>query len=119
MSISYVSASKIKLSENFDVDTNMGQHIQKAAAMQAHLKSLESELKEFRSMVTEYLVTNDLDQITCGDFTVSKLERGNWTYSNKLELEMERIKVDQKWEQKKLIASNNPTISCTIRTNKK
>ena len=119
MSISYVSSSKIKLCETFDVDSNMGQLIQKAAAMQAQYKLLEQELKQFRQIATEYLVKENLDQLKCGDFTVSRSERGNYTYSNKLELEMERIKADQKWEQSKGIASNNPTISCTIRTNKK
>ena len=119
MSISYVSSAKIKLSENFDVKTNMGQQIQKAAAMQAQYKLLEQELKEFRLMCTEYLETNNLDQLTCGDFIVSKRTQNNYTYSNKLELEIERINLDKKWEIKKGIVSNNPTISCSIRTSTK
>ena len=97
----------------------MGQQIQKAAAMQAQYKLLEQQLKEFRLMCTEYLETNNLDQLTCGDFIVSKSTRNNYTYSNKLELEMERIKADQKWEVSKNIASNNPTVSCSIRTSTK
>ena len=119
MSISYVSSTKIKLSENFDVKTNMGQQIQKAAAMQAQYKLLEQQLKEFRLMCTEYLEINNLDQLTCGDFIVSKTTRNSWTYSNKLELEIERINIDKKWEERKGIATTDPTISCTIRTSKK
>ena len=115
-SISYVSSAKIKLCETVDVKSNLGQHIQKAAAMQAQFQMLEKELKAFRQLVTEYLVREDLDQVKCGDFTVSKTTRANYTYSNKLELEMERIKADQKWEVSKGMASNNPTISCSLRT---
>jgi len=119
MSISYVSSSKIKLCETFDTDSNMGQLIQKAAAMQAQYKLLEAELKQFREIATEYLVKENLDQLKCGDFTVSKSTRNNWTYSNKLELEIERINIDKKWEERKGIATTDPTISCTIRTNTK
>ena len=119
MSISYVSSSKIKLCETFDVDSNMGQLIQKAAAMQAQYKLLEQELKQFRQIATEYLVKENLDQLNCGDFIISKTTRNNWTYSNKLELEIERINSDKKWEERKGIASTDLTISCSIRTNKK
>ena len=91
MTISLVSASRIKVSDNVDVSSDIGQLIQSAAAKQVEYKRLEQELKDFRKTLTNYIQDNELDQVTCGDFLISKVTRANWTYSNKLSLEMQRI----------------------------
>ena len=116
MTISLVSASRIKVSDNVDVSSDIGQLIQSAAAKQVEYKRLEQELKDFRKTLTNYIQDNELDQVTCGDFLISKVTRANWTYSNKLSLEMQRIELDKKWEQKKGKASNSPTVSCSLKT---
>jgi len=108
-----------KVSELFEVDSNMGQLIQKAAAIQSEYKRLEAELKEIRKITTAYIVENNVDQLKSGDFTISRLERGNWTYSERIQNELKKLDDDKKWEIAKGIATNDPTISCTIRTNKK
>ena len=116
MTISLVSATRIKVSDNVDVSSDIGQLIQTAAAKQVEYKRLEQELKDFRKTLTNYIQDKELDQVTCGDFLISKVTRANWTYSNKLSLEMQRIEIDKKWEQKNGDASNTPSVSCSLKT---
>ena len=116
MTISLVSVSRIKVSDNVDVSSDIGQLIQSAAAKQVEYKRLEQELKDFRKTLTNYIQDKELDQVTCGDFLISKVTRANWTYSNKLSLEMQRIEIDKKWEQKNGDASNTPSVSCSLKT---
>lgn len=116
MTISLVSVSRIKVSDNVDVSSDIGQLIQTAAAKQVEYKRLEQELKDFRKTLTNYIQDKELDQVTCGDFLISKVTRANWTYSNKLSLEMQRIEIDKKWEQKNGDASNTPSVSCSLKT---
>lgn len=116
MTISLVSATRIKVSDNVDVSSDIGQLIQSAAAKQVEYKRLEQELKDFRKTLTNYIQDKELDQVTCGDFLISKVTRANWTYSNKLSLEMQRIEIDKKWEQKNGDASNAPSVSCSLKT---
>ena len=116
MTISLVSVSRIKVSDNVDVSSDIGQLIQAAAAKQVEYKRLEQELKDFRKTLTNYIQDKELDQVTCGDFLISKVTRANWTYSNKLSLEMQRIEIDKKWEQKNGDASNTPSVSCSLKT---
>ena len=116
MTISLVSATRIKVSDNVDVSSDIGQLIQSAAAKQVEYKRLEQELKDFRKTLTNYIQDKELDQVTCGDFLISKVTRANWTYSNKLSLEMQRIEIDKKWEQKNGDASNTPSVSCSLKT---
>ena len=116
MTISLVSATRIKVSDNVDVSSDIGQLIQSAAAKQVEYKRLEQELKDFRKTLTNYIQDKELDQVTCGDFLISKVTKNNWTYSNKLSLEMQRIEIDKKWEQKNGDASNTPSVSCSLKT---
>ena len=121
MTLTLVSASKIKVSKKVQPKTKFGQLIQQAAAIQHEYRLLEQQLKKFRKTCTDYLQENELDQIECGDFRVSKVTHSKWNYSNKLELEMQRVEVSQKWEQSQAAlgkggASNSPTVSCSLST---
>ena len=74
-------------------------------------KALEQQLEELRGrLICTMQATKQLRLLsTDSQFAVTLKERSNWTYSDELEDRLQLLKAEQKNEQRKGIAINNPT----------
>lgn len=119
MTLTLVSSSKIKVTKTIQQKSKFGQLIQQAGELQQQHKLLEQQLKQFRIKCTAYLEEHKLDQIISGDFRVSRVTRNKFTYSNRLQLEMQKVAISQEDEKAQALrgeglASNNPEVGCSL-----
>jgi hypothetical protein len=87
----------------------VGQHLARAAALQAQIQQLQAEYDTERAWLLSHMQQRDLATLALGETRCTLKSRNRWTYSRETQLEMERLSVTQKWEQSHGIATNTPS----------
>lgn len=116
--ITTLPARRVKRTRTYSPIGAIGRRMRAAQSLQLRIQELEAQLAEHRAWFLDHMHTHKLTSLEIGNFTVSHRTRHNWTYSERTQLDMEQLKLTQKWEQTKGVATDNPTESVVFTTKK-
>lgn len=110
------SSTLTKRSRSYLPAGQMGRRLSEAQSLQLEIQRLSKKLEAHRSVILEHMINQRLDKIEFGDLVITKKIRHNWQYSPATLNEMQKLRIDQRFEQTTGVAIDQPTIYVAFAT---
>ncbi|MGA1718655.1 MAG: hypothetical protein ACO38Q_07680 [Aquiluna sp.] len=90
--------------KTYETDTVIGAELARMMKLKMQIDSLQEQLDTCKAGMLAHAKRHGFKSLTISGFSASVRERQTWTYSNKLQLRINQIKLAQKMEQEGGIA---------------